>query len=354
MSDDFAAAAMLRLIAHGLAREGLAMPTADGRDGPAGLAGASGPSRPSSSGGPGGPGGRAVQGAPACPAGPSAVQPAPALGAPRDRARVPLDHKRALLQALVDAHGPERLLRIGRAAVDAPDEPTASALLAATDPPDLIARWQRLERYVHSRHRVRVLAEAPGRLHLAHVSLAAGQPPWPAEDLLVWGLLIGLLERLGTPGLAHQVDLTATAELVLHWQPPAPAPAPTPRAADRAVPAGAAAAATPTGPALLTAAEQALAADPAAPWTLPRLGRQLGLPPRTLQRRLAAQGRSFSALWMAARLNRAAQLLLREPASAAEIGYRSGFADQAHFTRCFHRHTAFTPARYRAAFGLRG
>jgi len=294
MSDDFAATAMMRLIAHGLAREGLAL-------------------RIEATG-----------------------------------ARVPLADKRALLQALMAAHGPERLLRIGQHAIDAPEEPTASALLAASDPPDLIARWQRLERYVHSRHRVQVLAQAPGRLQLAHVSLAAGEPPWPAEDLLVWGLLIGLLQRLGTPGLAPVVDLAATADLVLHWQPPLPAP--TARAGEQAA---AAADTEQSAAALLAAAEQALADDPGAPWTLARLASHLGTTPRTLQRRLAEQGRSFSALWMAARLKVAAQLLLHAPASTAEIGYRSGFADQAHFTRSFRRHTALTPARYRAEFCAR-
>ena len=291
MSDDFAATAMMRLIAHGLAREGLA------------------------------------------------------LRIEATDARVPLADKRALLQALMAAHGPERLLRIGQHAIDAPEEPTASALLAASDPPDLIARWQRLERYVHSRHRVQVLAQAPGRLQLAHVSLAAGEPPWPAEDLLVWGLLIGLLQRLGTAGLAHSIHLAATAELVLHRQPP-PAPASAPQHA------GEPGMQPLSAPALLAAAEQALAADPAAPWSLARLAQHLGTTPRTLQRRLAAQGRSFSQLWMAARLHTAAQLLLRAPASTAEIGYRSGFADQAHFTRSFRRHTALTPARYRAEFGV--
>lgn len=284
MKADFAAAAMLRLVARGLAREGLRMP-------------------------------------------------APVRG----DARVPLADKRTLLLALEAAHGRAMLLRLGQAVVDAPDEPTLTALTAAREPADLVARWQRLERYVHSRHRVRVLHTAPGHLRLAHVSLQPAEPPLPAEDLLVWGLLIGLLQRLGTAGLVADVDLHAPAEMALRW---------TPSPWSAAAPPGSHAA-------TLSAVQATLSADPAAPWTLARLARQLNLAPRSLQRRLAAAGSSFSAQWMQVRLAASARLLVDGTVSTVEIGYRCGFADQAHFTRSFRRHTALTPARYRAEFAAR-
>lgn len=285
MKADFAAAAMLRLVARGLAREGLAMPV-------------------------------------------------PVRG----DAHVPLADKRAMLLALEAAHGRALLLRLGQAVVDAPEEPTLTALTAACDPADLIARWQRLERYVHSRHRVRVRDAGPGHLRLAHVSLHPAEPPLPAEDLLVWGLLIGLLRRLGTAGLEADVDLHAPAEMALCWT-PSPWPVAEPPPSDAAT---------------LAAVQAALGADPAAPWTLARLARQLNLAPRSLQRRLAAVGSSFSAQWMQVRLAASARLLVDGVAPTVEIGYRCGFADQAHFTRSFRRHTALTPARYRTEFAARG
>lgn len=285
MTTDFAAAAMLRLIARGLAREGLPLP-----------------------------------------------------GPVRGEAHVPLADKRALVLALESAHGRALLLRLGQSVVDAPEEPTLTALTAARDPADLIARWQRLERYVHSRHRVRVLQAEPGHLRLAHVSLQDGAPPLPGEDLLVWGLLIGLLQRLGTSGLAVEVDLQAPAEMTLRWT-ESPWTASTPPLGDAAT---------------LAAAQAALGADPAAPWTLARLAQQLNMAPRSLQRRLATADSSFSAQWMQVRLAASARLLVDGAAPTAEIGYRCGFADQAHFTRSFRRHTALTPARYRAEFVARG
>lgn len=281
-SDDFASAAMLRLIRLGLARQGLAL------DWPA---------------------------------------PPPAA------ARVPLRDKRALLNGLLARHGATAVFRLGEAVLDAPDEPALTALLAARDPVDLVQRFQRLERYVHSRHRVVIEAAPAGQLRLRHRSRLTGQPPQAAEDLVVWGLLVGVMQRLGVPGLVTTCS-DGTAVLDLRWTPAAaPSAPPRPSRADT-----------------LAAARARLAADCGAAWTLPRLAAALDLAPRTLQRRLAEAGSGFSALWTEVRLAAAGRLLAEGTDSAAQIGYLCGFADQAHFTRCFHHHVALTPARYRREF----
>lgn len=253
---------------------------------------------------------------------------------PRAPSLVPLTQKRALVQALMQRHGPAVLLKIGEAVQDAPDEPTLTALIGARDPAELILRWQRLERFVHSRHRVQQLAAGAGWMRLRHVSLQAGEAPLPAEDLLVWGLLAGLLRRIGTAAVNIDVGVEATGTVQIRWQPAAAAPAgPAPAAADT-----------------LVAVRAWLARDCAAPRSLARLAADLGLAPRTLQRRLAAADTSFSALWTEVRLAASARLLAAGAESTAQIGYLCGFADQAHFTRCFRRHTALTPARYRSEF----
>ena len=298
--EDFTAAAMLRLVRLGLQREGLA----------------------------------------------DAAPAAPATGA-----LVPLQEKRQLLQALVQRHGPALLLRLGQGVRDARDEPTLTALTGARTAPELIERWQRLERFVHSRHRVVVLSDEPTGCVLRHVSLRSGESPTPAEDLLVFGLLVGLLQRIGAldlrarfageTGWRHR-DVSApppvdAATWELAWQPPALQSVTTmPVLGDPAIP---------------EAARAALAADCAAPWTLPRLAQALGLAPRTLQRRLGEAGTTFSSLWTEVRLARSARLLLDGRESAAQVGYLSGFTDQAHFTRSFKRFTAMTPVVYRTQFG---
>jgi AraC-like DNA-binding protein len=300
--NDFAAAAMLRLVRLGLQREGIA----------------------------------------------------PAAPPPAATALVPLQDKRRLLDDLLQRHGPALLLRLGEAVHDAADEPTLTALTAARDAPDLIARWQRLERFVHARHRVVLLHAGDAGCVLRHVSLRPGEPPTAAEDLLVFGLLVGLLQRIGTAGLrARWVGEAGWAQLAGRWQAgPLPADTATWELGWRQPAAPARVGPVPVGAATPGAARAVLAADCAAPWTLPRLAATLGLAPRTLQRRLGEAGTGFSALWTEVRLAQAARLLVAAPEPAVQVGYLCGFADQAHFTRCFKRHTAMTPVVYRAQFGL--
>ncbi|GCL61881.1 helix-turn-helix transcriptional regulator [Pseudaquabacterium pictum] len=313
--DDFASAAMLRLIRLGLHRQGLAPPPAI----------------------------------------------TPAI-MPGRSAHVPLAHKRRLLDSLLADHGPLVLLRIGEAIADAPDEPALVALALATSPPDLLARWQRLERFVHARHRLLVQADGPGRLQLQHVSLDAQAPPTPAEHLLVLGLLVALARLIGTQGL------TATADTPEAWrwqagrwqtgrfQVPPTAPAGQTGLAPghwqwrwQPAPPGASTPCPPAGDWAGTATG-VLAADPGRSWSVPALAAALGSSPRTLQRQLARQGRCFSHLLMDVRLAASARLLAATRQPVAAIGYHCGFADQAHFTRAFKKHSAMTPVQFRGAF----
>ncbi len=53
------------------------------------------------------------------------------------------------------------------------------------------------------------------------------------------------------------------------------------------------------------------------------------------------------------RVEWAAEALLADESSIAEIAARAGFADQSHFTRTFVQHVGLPPGRYRAALSLR-
>jgi AraC-like DNA-binding protein len=302
---DFAAAAMMRLIALGLKRQGLALPEA----------------------------------------------PPPLRGA-----RVPLVDKRRLMDALLQQHGAEAVLRIGEGVHEARDEPVLVALRLARDPADLVSRWQRLERFIHSRHRVRIEADGPGQLQLRHVSLVAGEPPTAAEDLLVLGLLVALIDWQGTVDLVARVGARGwlrrmqgrwqavepagpSSGWVLQWQATSPAVVPPQ---------------PPPAPDWASAAERLLKADLARPWSLATLAAELHCAPRSLQRHLAQQRSSFVVLLRQLRLAHAARLLAETWKAPAEIGYLCGFADQAHFTRELKRHCALTPARYREQFARSG
>ena len=296
---DFASAAMLRLIQHGLRRQGIVIP---------------------------------------------------ALRRPRG-AHVPLADKRALVNQLLRDHGAQVLLRIGEGLRDARDEPAMVALSLARDPLDLIERFQRLERFIHSRHRVLIEQSGGAGLVLRHVSLDPGLPPSAAEDLLVFGLLVALIDRLGTVGLQARLvgDIRGRwregrwmeqalpkdmSNWELTWSAGVPRPVARPAADHDCV----------------DAAHRLLAADRGRRWTLQTLARDMSTSARSLQRRLAAGQSSFSALLSEVRLAQSAKLLVNSRLPPAEIGYICGFCDQAHFTREFKRHAALTPGKYREQF----
>ena len=279
----------------------------------------------------------------------------PAPARTRSGAHVPLGDKRALLEGLLRAHGAHAVLRLGEGAIDARDEPVSVALSQARGPHDLIGRWKRLERFVHSRHRVDVVESTACSLVLRHVSRDPGAPPTAAEDLLVFGLLVTLLHRLGTPALQACV----AGEQVCRWQAGRWTPAPLPDDVSCwAMSWQAAAQTAPASPPdddedTVARAHRLLAADSGRRWTLAALSREMGMSARSLQRRLAAGGTGFSGLVSTTRLGLSAKLLVETPQPSAQIAYVCGFSDQGHFNREFKRFSALTPGEYRKEFAAR-
>lgn len=252
-------------------------------------------------------------------------------------------------ETLMADHGPLAVLRIADAVPYLPPDPVVQALTPARGPVDLLSRWSRLERFSHGRHHVIWDAQSY-RITLHHIA-HSGLPPAMAETLLVLAVLAMLAEGIG--GL---VAMRANDGRVLRsgglWQGIAPA--------------------APLGPVLLSVTcttsrqpmtlpdsvddlpaliRRRIAADPLAPCRLAALSDDIGLPPRTLQWRLAAGDTSLTALVTQARLEVAASLLCqRKGPSLAEIAFRAGYADQPHFARASHRAVGTTSAAYRAAF----
>ena len=73
----------------------------------------------------------------------------------------------------------------------------------------------------------------------------------------------------------------------------------------------------------------------------------LRLSPRTLKRKLAARGTSFSSLLDAERRDRALVMLQSHSASLQDVADRLGYSTLSHFVRAFRRWTGVTPAVYR-------
>ncbi len=100
-------------------------------------------------------------------------------------------------------------------------------------------------------------------------------------------------------------------------------------------------------PALLRGLRAYLAGQLAAP-SLQVAARELGLAPRTLQRRLSEQQTSFEAEVGAARLKAAERLLAETDAAVTTIAIDLGFASPQHFSTLFRKHAGQTPTDFRA------
>lgn len=281
---------------------------------------------------------------------------------------LPIDTKSALLDSIASKYGRAVLLRIGEGLLDAPDEPILAALTMADGPRDLLQRWQRLERYVHSHHRVSCQDVEPSacttRWVLTHRSTRPGDAPTHNESLLILGMIVKLLEMTGAQDLRvrfstdpswryhngawSDIPLPATDLNCWHlfWLAPV-------FNRDAAVSLeGSNSSTTGIAAPLAERVVAAIQADPARQWRIAQMASQLAVSERTLQRHLRQHGTSFSALLASTRATLAARQLINTAQPAAQVGYICGYADQAHFNRSFRQFAAQTPVQYRRSFQI--
>lgn len=268
-------------------------------------------------------------------------------------AHIALTRKTDLAATLLDLHGPLSLLAIGQSIHNVEEDPLLIALKMAKSPIDLIERWLRLERFSHSRHRTRILEAQTNSLLIEHHAPNHSRQPSQAEDLLVMGLIVALIDTTQITGLEASFTcpdgpcftqsgwregsrLDSYARLRLKWQPRAPqeerqhALTKTHNASERI--------------------KMHFKQDPGKSWSLAGISREIGMSSRSLQRALAREQTNYSHLLLESRLACASKALVETNRGLSEIGYSSGFSDQAHFTRNFGRIVGTTPSRYRKSF----
>ena len=81
--------------------------------------------------------------------------------------------------------------------------------------------------------------------------------------------------------------------------------------------------------------------------TIEHTARKVGIPLRTLQRRLHYNGLTYSELVDEVRRESACRLLKADRMSVAEIAVALGFSDPSNFSRAFHRWLGVSPSKYR-------
>ncbi|HEV7325189.1 MAG TPA: AraC family transcriptional regulator [Bosea sp. (in: a-proteobacteria)] len=271
-----------------------------------------------------------------------------------------LTEKTAFAEAVLAAHGPSALLKVGQSVSRLAFDPMGAALLAARNGPDLIARWSRLERYVHNRHPIIVRSVGDTAAVLDHRG-EPGDQPGPAINYLLSGLIAGLLTTAGCTDLCltmgpedRQVTVIAAGAVMDRIAPPAEQtglwrlswkPGPKPPGSNTTLYAQ-------PDQRLSKPSRDAIVlieSDLLVVWSLPLLAEQLGRSPRTLQRRLADDGLSLQMLRRASQIRQASLLLLAGGSSIASIGFACGFSDSAHFTRAFRKATGMNPTEFGAS-----
>jgi AraC-like DNA-binding protein len=292
-------------------------------------------------------------------------------------AKVPLDAKRQLVGQVLAQRGWVGLLQLGEGVQDIEGEVLFDYLSASAEPRQILHSWLRLERYVHSRHRLRLAYPSPQHVQMHHYSVVEGQAPTPAEDVVVLGVLLGTLDRCGLKDLQFCWDAApswwdwsaaAKSEATLrqvfeleasaHWQIQwhgANKPASPPASSHLAPVRGRDAwngwgdwggqhswsrkVADWVGQQLLQSRVESL--------SLAQAADVLGVGERSLQRHLQAEGLRFVDVLGQVRVNLAASQLRLARCSLAEVGFSSGFADQAHFCREFKRRIGMSPLQWR-------
>jgi AraC-like DNA-binding protein len=277
-------------------------------------------------------------------------------------ATVPLDLKRAVVQAAVEQAGLAVLPLLGRGLHDLAMEPTHLALTAGSSAASMLVRWQHLERYIHSKHRIQWLGLTPTSARVSHTHKDTGPAPLAAEDLVVCGVLCALLEANGLHSVrataadielypspdSHQVlqcvQQGQTATWLLSWQ----------GALDKGSDLDLTVSWVQVAP--TTWSRFAFAAGDHVAKCLPELvsvedaALALGMSRRTFQRTLAAENLSHQKIQSEVRFRLAGWHLLKSEIPIAEIGFVCGYSDQAHLTREFNRRVGVPPARYRDLF----
>jgi AraC-like DNA-binding protein len=290
----------------------------------------------------------------------------PVLAADLLLARIPLDLKRTVLQSAIEQGGLACLPLLGRGLHDLAMEPTHLALTTGRSAGAMFMRWQRLERYIHSTHRIRMHALGGTSARVEHVHKDHGPRPLPVEDLVVCGVLCALLEANGLTAVVARANGVALY--------PSPDPDMLSRCAEQQE----------TGlwsMSWSSSAQAAAASDLSASWAqvsphvwtpfaravgdlvarhLPELlpvdaaASAVGMSRRSFQRSLASEALTYQQLQADVRFRLAGWNLLHQDMTIAEVGFVHGYSDQAHLTREFNRRVGVPPAKYRELFAANG
>ncbi|MGO1118482.1 helix-turn-helix transcriptional regulator [Rhodovibrionaceae bacterium A322] len=294
------------------------------------------------------------------------------LEKPRDslhQAVGPASVKRALLDHLLDKAGPLAVLSIGEGLMEGDFDPLWQVAVRARSPEIFFKGWRRMEGYAHSTNRLAFDQQSVTSVLCQRYSVGDAPAPGFAENLLICGLVIILLQKIGCKDLVCRLPETSGPAIALYEQGQfnqktaealgndlnswsltwtrceRPASKKDEDAADLPLPEDCPAATR----RLVERAAGLLAEDHLRQWKVAELAHELGVSQRSFQRRLTEARWSFSGLVRALRIQEACRLLQDRENSLTLVGFCAGFSDSAHFSRDFKAGTGTTPTAFRKA-----
>lgn len=272
-------------------------------------------------------------------------------------ATVPLDAKRQLVGQVLQERSMAALLQLGQGLHDIQHDSLMPLLIRPGQPLAALHAWLRLERYLHSKHRIEQTVLNKCAVAHRHVSIKAETAPSAAEDLVVLGVLLALLESAGCQQLEAKL---ANGLKLWPWQDsPAQQSALREAFAKSQTHAWSITWAAVNAQPAQDSAELAVAlslseritklASQTSSEALPltHVAKALGHSERSLQRKLKAEGVRYVDIIANTRAERASKMLARKQSSLAEIGFACGYTDQAHFCRDFKRRVGMSPLTFR-------
>jgi hypothetical protein len=120
----------------------------------------------------------------------------PRLKIRKDGAHASLTDKVTVAETVLRLYGPGPLLNVGASISEMARDPLGAALLCAPSGRSLFDRWQRLERYVHTRHPIVMFDVTDSTARLDHQG-DLDDPPSVAINFVLAGLFAHLLLAIG-------------------------------------------------------------------------------------------------------------------------------------------------------------
>ena len=277
---------------------------------------------------------------------------------------IPRQLQNKIFEKTISEFGAEVLVDAAESMTKMQKSPWLFALLNVDSPVQAVLKLDRLKQYIHAYAQIRIVEEFPDGISVCH--FFRGSHPHQGENFFTFGAVKTLLTGVGYQQISCQWKSVSNSDYLeipfvkkdnptisgeTIWMYTWKSFQPTQRymeGLDDVLLEGL----DPVANEKTTTAavQKTILKDLSLKWSLNHVSKCLFISVRTLQRKLKAEGESFTHILHSTRISQAKNLLKRTEFSITEIGFLLGFADSAHFTREFKKDTGQTPSMFRLKY----